>query len=416
MQRGGDEMLDDLDLAWEEQQDPRRRGRPATRQQRRRRKNERKRKGRSFGALFVSLLLLAVLGGGVYWGMGVVQNNQSFKEFVAADYEASEAGAEVDFKVPDGAGGTRIANLLLDQGIVKSRTAFVNACDADNRCKGIQPGVYKLKLKSPAQTVLMILVDPANKLTGTFTITEGLSVIKTLAKLAEQTGIPLADFQAAVKDPAKLGITPDWFVRQDGKPAATTSVEGFLFPDTYAFEPGSSAEDVLKMMVGQFIKVTDEIGFKSKAQGLGLSPYEVLIVASMAQVEAGKVEDFPKVARVAYNRVVKERIDCVCLQFDSTANYWLELNGKPEKHSGDMTPQELDDPANPYNTVSKQGLPIGPISNPGKDALLGAAQPADGTWIYFVAVDKNGTTKFATTFAEHQANIAEACRNDPRLC
>jgi UPF0755 protein len=66
--------------------------------------------------------------------------------------------------------------------------------------------------------------------------------------------------------------------------------------------------------------------------------------------------------------------------------------------------------------VSKQGFPIGPISNPGKDALLGAAQPAVGTWIYFVAVDKNGTTKFATTFAEHQANIAEACRNDPRLC
>jgi UPF0755 protein len=119
---------------------------------------------------------------------------------------------------------------------------------------------------------------------------------------------------------------------------------------------------------------------------------------------------------VAYNRVVKEQIPCVCLQFDTTANYWLELNGKPEKHSGEMTAQELDDPANPYNTVSKQGLPLGPISNPGKDALQGAAQPATGTWLYFVAVDQNGTTKFATTFAEHQANIGEACRNDPRLC
>jgi UPF0755 protein len=416
MQRGGDEMLDDLDLAWEEQQEPGRRGRPASRQQRRRRKDERKRKGRSFGALFVSLLLLAVLGGGVYWGVGEIQNNQSFKEFVAADYDESDMGAEVQFKVPDGAGGTRIGNLLLDQGIVESRTAFVNACDADSRCKSIQPGLYKVNKKSPAHNVLMILVDPKNKLAGNFTVTEGLSVIKTLSKLAEQTAVPLADFQAAIQDPAALGITPDWYVRQDGKPAATTSVEGFLFPDTYQFEPGSSATEILKIMVNQFMKVTEEIAFKANAEKLGLSPYEVLIVASMAQVEAGKVEDFAKVARVAYNRVVKEQIPCVCLQFDTTANYWLELNGKPEKHSGEMTAEELDDPANPYNTVSKQGLPLGPISNPGKDALLGAAQPAVGTWLYFVAVDTNGTTKFATTFAEHQANIAEACRNDPRLC
>jgi hypothetical protein len=92
-------MLDDLDLAWEEQQEPRRRSGPPSRQQRRRRKNERKRRGRSFGALFVSLVLLAVLGGGVYWGVGKIQENQSFKEFVAADYEASESGDEITFTV-----------------------------------------------------------------------------------------------------------------------------------------------------------------------------------------------------------------------------------------------------------------------------------------------------------------------------
>jgi UPF0755 protein len=153
-------MLDDLDLAWEQDEPRRRRSGPQSRQQRRRRKDQRKRKGRSFGALTVSLILLAVLGVGVYWGVGKVQNNQSFKEFTAADYDASESGEEIDFQVPDGAGGTRIGNLLLEKGIVESRTAFVNACDADNRCKTIQPGRYKLKLRSPAQTVLMVLIDP----------------------------------------------------------------------------------------------------------------------------------------------------------------------------------------------------------------------------------------------------------------
>ena len=170
------------------------------------------------------------------------------------------------------------------------------------------------------------------------------------------------------------------------------------------------------MMVAQFIKVADEIDFKAKAQGLGLSPYEVLIVASLAQVEAGKIEDFPKVARVAYNRVVKEQIDCVCLQFDMTANYWLELNGKPEKHSGDMTAAELDDPANPYNTVEQAGPAARADQQPGQGRAAGRGATRGGHLDLLRGGGQNGTTKFATTFSEHEANIAEACQNDPRLC
>jgi UPF0755 protein len=408
-------MLDDLDLAWEEHQDPRRRrrgGPPPSRQQRRRRRNDRKRRGRSFGALFVSILLLAVLGGGVYWGLGQLEENQSFKEFVAADYDASESGAEVMFSVAPGSGGYDIGEELLAQGIVKSVKAFVTAYDADKRSLNIQPGAYKLKLKMPAADVIKILTNKDNKLENVFTIREGLSVIKTLGRLAEQTKLPLADFQKAAQDPAALGITPDWYTRTDGKPAATTSIEGFLFPDTYAFDPTMTAADILKMMVKQFLKVSSDINFKASAQKLGVSPYEALIVASLAQVEAGKAEDFPKVARVAYNRGVKKLIDCECLQFDVTANYWLELNGKAELASKDMTPAQLDDKSNPYNTgASSTGLPIGPISNPGKAALDGAANPPSANWIYFVATDKNGTTKFASTDSEHHANVCEAVRN-----
>jgi UPF0755 protein len=178
-----------------------------------------------------------------------------------------------------------------------------------------------------------------------------------------------------------------------------------------------TAADILKMMVAQFNKVTADINFKANAQKLGVSPYEALIVASLAQVEAGKESDFKNVARVAYNRAVKKMIDCECLQFDVTANYWLEHQGKPEKASKDMTDAELDDTKNPWNTgPSSPGLPIGPISNPGKAALDGAAQPATANWIYFVAVDKNGTTKFASTSAEHDANVRLACQNGVLTC
>jgi UPF0755 protein len=408
-------MVDDLDLAWEQDEPRRRRGGPASRQQRRRRKDQRRRKGRSYGALIISTLLLLGLGAGVYWGVGQIQENQSIKEFLAADYEPDEMGEEVLFSVPDGASGTVIAVELLEQDIIKSRTAFVQICDSDNRCGAIQPGAYKVNKRSPAQTVFDILVNPDNKQTGQFTVVEGTSVIQTIKAIAEQTGIPLADFEAAIKDPVALGVPADWYVRTDGKPAATTSVEGFLFPDTYFFDPTATATDILKMMVRQFLSVTDEIGFKGAAQAIGLSPYEVLIVASFAQAE-GLAVDFAKVARVAYNRAVKDMIECSCLEFDSAANYWLELNGLPTLHSGDMTDEILNDPNNPYNThADGSKLPLGPIANPGKDALMAAANPAAGDWLFFVTVDTNGTTAFAETYWEHCDNIATAIDNGVNL-
>ncbi len=167
------------------------------------------------------------------------------------------------------------------------------------------------------------------------------------------------------------------------------------------------------MMVDQFLTVAEEINFVDTARPtLGLSPYEALIVASLAQAEAGKAEDFAKVARVAYNRAVKELIDCACLQFDVTANYWLEQAGKPEKASKRHDRRRAGRPEQPVqHRPSTPGLPVGPISNPGKAALEGAINPPVGNWLYFVAVDKNGTTKFASTDAEHGRTSTRPCRN-----
>jgi UPF0755 protein len=116
----------------------------------------------------------------------------------------------------------------------------------------------------------------------------------------------------------------------------------------------------------------------------------------------------PKIARVAYNRAYKNKIP---LQFDTTANYWIQLNGGKAKFSGKLTGGELDDPKNPYNTVSKLGLPPGPINNPGKVALQAAMSPAVGPWLYFVVIDKKGDSAFATTNDQHCANIKKAIGN-----
>jgi UPF0755 protein len=405
-------MLDDLDLAWEEHQEPRRRrGAPPSRQTRQRRRREKKRRRRSFGALFISFILLAALGGGVYWGLGKVQ-----EFFGSPDFEGNPQEVAVNVTVEEGDTATDIGTELFEKKVVKSVKAFVNAASAEPRSKNIQPGTYKLYEQTKASVALSMLLDPeTNLIVNGVLIREGLSAIQTYKVLSEATGIPQEDFAEAAKDPLKLGVPDWWFNRQDEKDAKV-SIEGFLFPDTYQFAPDAKAADMLKVMVDRFNTVVGDLKFVDTVQqGLSISPFEALIVASLAQTEAGNEADMAKVSRVAYNRLFKD-FPCGCLQFDVTANYWLELNGKPTKSSDDLTNAELHDAKNPYNTHDVKGLPVGPISNPGKAALEGAMKPASGSWYYFVAIDKEGRSAFATTLAEHQQNEQLACRNGVLTC
>jgi UPF0755 protein len=416
VRRGDDTLDDDLGLAWEEEPSP---GDVKTRQFRRQRRENRGRKGRSSFAVMVSAGLLAVLGLGVFVGLDAIKNLEGMREFLSADYEAGEMGDEVRITVESGDGGEVIANRLRDADVIKSVNAFLNVCQSrEQDCLAIQPGTYVVRKHSPAAVVFGVLIDPANRvpLDGArrITIREGLTVIQTLAKLAEETGIPLEQFQAAAADPASLGITPDWYARGDGKPSAVAernSIEGFLFPSTYEYSPDWSAHDILTMMVDQFFVVAERVDVRGRADFLGISPYEVLITASLVQSE-GLEHDFAKIARVAYNRIYKDRISCQCLQFDSTAHYWLELqSGAPRTPTG-LTPGQLNDPNNPYNTYDKTpGMPLGPISNPGEAALQAAANPEDGDWVFFVVVEPDGTTAFAVTHEEHCANVALGIAN-----
>jgi UPF0755 protein len=189
------------------------------------------------------------------------------------------------------------------------------------------------------------------------------------------------------------------------------SIEGFLFPDTYEFNPNATAEQVLQQMVQRFLAVAQEIDFVKTVERErgGISPYEALIVASLAQAEAGVPKDLGKIARVAYNRLYKD-FPCGCLEMDVTVNYWLELQGKPMKHSNQMQESELDDPRNPYNRKLRGLIPT-PIDNPGKAAMQGAMAPPPGNWLFFVAIDKQGNSAFASTIAEHERNKATARRN-----
>jgi UPF0755 protein len=410
-------MLDDLDLAWEEDQPRRpRRGGPPSRQVRQRRRKEKKRRRRSFFALFMSVVLLAFLGGVVYWGVG-----QAMDYFGTPDYTSNPATTPVNVTVNDGDSASAIAVELYNKKVVKSTKAFIAAANAkQEESRSIQPGVYKLFEFMPAAAALNMLLDPdKNMVVIKVTIPEGMITLDIYDKLAKATGLPIKDFTDAAADPTALGVDPAWFTAKRGdNRAVIKSVEGFLFPATYSFAPGMSAKDMLKVMVKQFNKVADETHFIDLAtNNLHITPYEALVAASIAQAEAVNKDDFAKVAKVLYNRSYSGNFPCSCLGLDSEVNYWLRLQGHPVAASEHLTAAQLNDPNDPYNTHNKPGLPGGAISNPGEEAMQGAVAPvgANNTF-YFMTIDKQGTMAYASTKAQHDANVALACRNGIPLC
>ena len=395
-------MIDDLDLGFDEpERGEKGRHRRGFVEGRNGKKKSGGGRGKTVFALFMALVLLGGIGGGAFVGFDRIRNH-----FVTPDYDGAGSGQAL-VEVKQGALIADIGDALVAADVVKSTKAFIEAAEENALAKNIQPGLYKLRKQMSAEKALTMMLDRKNKVTNQVTIPEGRTAKNVYKILSDKTKIPVKEFEAAAKDPEALGVPAFWFNRKDGK-KVTKSIEGFLYPDTYEMPPNATAEGILKDMVANFLTVTTELKFVETVEANlgGVSPYEALIVASLAQAEAGNKDDLGKVARVAYNRVYKD-FPCNCLEMDVTVNYYLELTGQKTKTSAQMTASELDNPKNPYNRKLK-GLPPTPIDNPGKQAMQGSMDPPDGKWFYFVAIDKQGHSKFAETYEEQQRNEAQA--------
>jgi UPF0755 protein len=392
-------MIDELDLAFDEHAE---RGRP---RHRRPPRGGKKTGVRSAAAFLLAFVLLAVLGGGAYFGYNKVKGF-----FVAADYSGPGTG-QVTVQIAPDASLTEMGNTLVKSDVVKSTKAFVNAAEDNPKGKNIQSGTYTLRKQMSAKDAVALMLDPKSRVVNGITIPEGKTSFQVYELLSKATNIPVNDFKNAAKDPAALGVPAFWFNRTD-KQKVTKSVEGFLFPDTYEFPPNATATDILSTMVKRFMTVTENMDFiPTVERERQISPYEALTVASLAQAEAGNAADLGKIARVAYNRLYSHTFPCNCLQFDVGINYYYQLTGRPTKSSKQMTQADLTDPKNPYRTHDKPGLTPTPINNPGEAALRGAMSPPKGPWLYFVAIDKEGHSAFATTLEQQNKNIEIAKKN-----
>lgn len=357
-------------------------------------------------ALFLSLALVAAIGGGAWYGLDRIKGF-----FVTPDYTTAGSGS-VEVQVVPGQTAADIGQTLEASDVVKSAKAFVEAAKKDDRSRGIAPGFYQLRLKMRAADALELLLDPAARISNKVTVPEG-KITKDIYKLlSEKTGIPEAEFETAAQDPIGLGVPESWFTRDDGKESAR-SAEGFLFPATYELPRDGTAKTILAAMVTKFLAVVEKLDFVNRVRNeRHIEPYEALIGASIAQVEAPLADDMAKVTRVLYNRLYGPSFPTHRLELDSTVNYWLKAQGKDPKASQDLRLSEMHNPDNPYNTYDVAGWPVGPISNPGEDAL-GAAMAPDGDTkiLFFVTIDKEGHTAFSNTFAEHEQNIVIARQN-----
>jgi len=333
-------------------------------------------------ALLVIVVPLAV--GGVYV-YGLYMN-----KYHPADYAGAGAGS-VTVQVTSGDSPTSIAPKLVKLGVVASSRAFILAAEHSTSSTGLLPGFYGMHRHMKASLAYAILINPKNMVQIKVTIPEGWRLSQTVSFLGAKSGIPLSAYAKVLKDPAQLHLP----VFANGRP------EGYLFPATYSVQPHETALGVLTGMVQRFQQEAASVGLPTAAKQVHLTQAQVVVMASLLQAEGGRLSDYPKIARVIYNRLAHG----MPLQLDSTVLYGLNKYGILASN------KDLTSPS-PYNTYKHKGLPPGPIDSPGAAAIQAVLHPVAGNWLYFVTVNpKTGETRYTSSTAQFQQFRQELAHN-----
>ena len=353
------------------------------------------RTGKGCLAVFVAAAVL-LFGGYFVWD----KTSTFLSTFGEIPDYPGPGNAKIVIDVPEGASLDVIGGILVEKDVIKSRKAWDRAVRSEERATSVQAGRYLMRTQMQAMDALRLLINPgSSKIRLQFRIQEGLRLTAQVDALVKGTKIKKSAFEKALDNPKALKL-PKY---------AKNRPEGFLFPDTYELTADSTATSVLKQMINQYKSVTREIEFEAAAKKLKLSPYELLIVASMIEREVNREEYRAKVARVIYNRLDKD----MKLRMDSTVGYAENLKTTTTTKKDRASKSK-------YNTYRYKGLPPGPIAAPGKDALEAAANPEKGKWLYFVTVNLDtGETKFADNQADFEKirqEFVSWCRSHPGRC
>jgi UPF0755 protein len=339
--------------------------------------------------LVVGLILVAGYVG--WWYLGKVKPD-------------GEAGPPQAFTLTNVDTVVSVSERLEDEGFVVDAEVFRWYVDQQGGLD-LTPGFYQLPTNDHMGNVLSRLRTPPDQTYFRVTFPEGFTVEQMGERLAEASPrLDAAAFVAAANSPDVPSLL---------RPPGITSMEGLLFPDTYQVSNADNEAQVVLNMAGLMERVAEQEDLVARAAEIGMSPYEILVIASMIEKEAKLDVDRPKIARVIYNRIFIG----MNLQIDATLYY-----------QGDRdTPfPVLRQTPGPYNTYLNPGLPPTPIANPGRASIRAALDPApnppsgdpicqgldDPTqgclYLYYVLANDEGGHAFAATLEQHAANIEAA--------
>jgi UPF0755 protein len=292
--------------------------------------------------------------------------------------ELVPAGQEVIVTIPKGATLSQIGAALQEKGVISSKLVFKLVAMIRGEQRNIKAGDYALKTGSDAGEVLDQLIS-GKTIIFSFTVPEGYNIYQ-IADLFQQSEImSRREFLALAKDPA--------FLKEVNVKA--TSLEGYLFPDTYFLRPAEKSDGrlIIRKMVKRFYEVYDK-DVRATAEENGWSVGEVVTLASLIEKEA-RASEHALVSAVFHNRLRRK----IRLQSDPTVIYGIKAMGDK------ITRKDLEK-KHPYNTYQIDGLPPGPIACPGKASLIAAVKPAAVDYLYFVAKN-DGSHQFSSSLQEH---------------
>jgi UPF0755 protein len=323
----------------------------------------------------LALAVLAVAVAAIFFAVSVYQPFQG------------KAHGHLTVVIPPNSGAKQIGSILAAKGIVSSGFFFeLRATLSGDRSK-LRSGTFQMQFDMSYSSALKVLMTapPAAKVTD-LTTTPGQTRIH-LSHLLHAQHVP-GDYLSETRHSPVLNPT------QYGAPRHTPTLEGFMFPDTYQLRVpiklSSLIADQLKRFKQQFATVN-----LAGARRRHLTPYDVLIVASMVQAEAQTAHDMPLVASVIYNRLSAGMM----LQFDSTTRYAVDNYTRP------LTVSELKS-RSPWNTHTHTGLPPTPINNPGLAAIRAAASAPQTNDLYFVSKPCSGALAFESKYSKFLKDVA----------
>lgn len=352
---------------------------------------------RGLSILLILLILLILAGGGIFAYYSY--NLRPVADIDCADNSA-DACRPTTFVVEPGSGISQVASQLKEAGLIRDQLSFQIYFRLNSHGEQLKAGEYSFNQSLSVQRITELLIHGADSVFS-FTVLPG-DTMANVRKNLIAAGYTGEEVDAAFTHDYR-SESYGWIF--EGYPEDATSLEGYLYGETYEFFTDDSAETLIGRFIEEFAQIVREHNLQAQFATHGLNLYQGITLASVVQREAGNAADMAKIAQIFYNRLSSG----MNLGSDVTASYAADLvDPDRQVYTNNAAILEID---SPYNTRKSPGLPYGPIANPSISALEAVAAPDESLseMLFFLTGD-DGEMYYATDDAGHQANIENHCQ------